>query len=358
MKKILFISRGGNHPSGRFRIEQYLPYFKKQGNKFLILNLPPYNFWKSSMSFWEKVNFATGLVLNILSKLLILPLLPFYDIVFIQRGALLGIILSIEKLYFLLNKKVILDFDDTIPPEETDQSNWLKKIMLDQNRTDQMIKRARCIIVGNKYLAQYAKKLNKKVIILSTPVETKNFRPRENRKIKKQITIGWVGTSSNLKYLEALLPVLQKIEKIFKNVEIITICDEQSKILTQHLKRYRHILWNKEEEIKNFHRIDIGIMPLVENEWTKGKCGFKLLQYMACGIPTVASPVGINKKIIRDGFNGFLAKENEEWFKKLSFLIKNKKTREKNAKAARKTVCQSYSTAKNFEKLKKIIDSP
>ena len=357
MKKILFISRGGNHPSGRFRIEQYLPYFKKQGDKFLVLNLPPYNFWKPSMSFWEKISFAIGLAFNILSKLLILPLLPFYDIVFIQRGALVGIILSIERLYFLINKKIILDFDDAILPEETDKNNWLKKITLGQNRIDQMIKRAKCIIVGNKYLAQYARKLNKKVIILSTPVETKIFRPRKKRKIKKQIIIGWVGTSSNLKYLETLLPVFQKIEKIFKKVEILTICDEQSKILAQHLKRYRHILWSKEEEIKNFHRIDIGIMPLVENEWTKGKCGFKLLQYMACGIPIVASPVGINKKIIRNGFNGFLAKGDEEWFKKLSFLIKNKEVREKNVKTTRKTVRQGYSTAKNFEKLKKIIDN-
>ena len=169
--------------------------------------------------------------------------------------------------------------------------------------------------------------------------------------------MGWIGTRGNLKYLENLLEVLKKIEKNFPNVRFLVVCDQSSSLLEKQLKGYHFIRWSKEKEVANFHKIDIGLMPLADDEWTRGKCGFKLLQYMSCGIASVASPVGVNKTIVQDGVNGFLAKNDEEWFLKLSQLIQDEKLREKMGKKARQTIIKKYSTAKNFQKLKKVIDT-
>ncbi len=140
--------------------------------------------------------------------------------------------------------------------------------------------------------------------------------------------------------------MLHKLETEY-NFEFLVISNEKPQI---NLKSFKFIKWDKTSEISDLQKIDIGIMPLYDNEWEKGKCGFKGLQYMALEIPAVMSPVGVNTEIIKDGENGFLAKDEQEWFDKLSLLIENSQLREKLGKAGRQTVIEKYSVDANKQK--------
>jgi glycosyltransferase involved in cell wall biosynthesis len=113
--------------------------------------------------------------------------------------------------------------------------------------------------------------------------------------------------------------------------------------------------WSYETEITQLQSFDIGIMPMTDDEWTKGKCGLKILQYMAVGLPCVCSPAGVNKEIVQDGVNGFLANSNEEWIEQLSLLIENPNLRKKLGIVGRKTVEERYSLKVNAPRLRQVI---
>jgi glycosyltransferase involved in cell wall biosynthesis len=160
----------------------------------------------------------------------------------------------------------------------------------------------------------------------------------------KAITLGWTGTHSTLKYLEPLVPVLQKLESTYPHFRLVVIADKRPSLAVQSLI---FLPWLKDREIEDLLQFDIGIMPLSDDVWTRGKCGFKALQYMALGIPAVASPVGVNKEIIDQGVNGFLCATEEEWFIHLKSLINHPTLREQIGQQGRRKVIDHYSVLSN-----------
>jgi glycosyltransferase involved in cell wall biosynthesis len=138
--------------------------------------------------------------------------------------------------------------------------------------------------------------------------------------------------------------VLKYLEKKYQQVQFLVIADSEPKL---DLVRLDFIKWNKESEVEDLLKIDIGIMPLPEDDWTKGKCGFKALQYMSLGIPAVASPVGVNTEIIDNGENGFLCQSEEDWLQCLEKLISDAKLRKKTGIGGRKKIISNYSVASN-----------
>src|SRR5690606_4454603 len=159
-----------------------------------------------------------------------------------------------------------------------------------------------------------------------------------------KITIGWTGSHSTLKYLKEIEPVLQYLETKYPHVQILIIADKKPDLQLQNLE---FIKWNKETEAEDLSKIDIGIMPLPDDEWSKGKCGFKALQYMAMEIPCVISPVGVNAQIIDHGINGFLAESDQAWITHLEHLINNQSARVLLGKAGRKKIIENYSVLSN-----------
>jgi glycosyltransferase involved in cell wall biosynthesis len=197
------------------------------------------------------------------------------------------------------------------------------------------------VFVGNQYLADYALQYNDNVKIVPTTIDTEEYKRDENVKRNGIICIGWTGSITTIKHFEYAAPILRMLkEKYGEKITIKVIGD----------RNYAHkglgikgMPWNKENEIKELSSFDIGIMPLPNDQWSKGKCGLKGLQYMALEIPAIMSPVGVNSDIIQDGVNGFLADKEEEWVSKISRLIEDKDLRERMGKEARKTVLQKYS---------------
>ena len=154
-----------------------------------------------------------------------------------------------------------------------------------------------------------------------------------------RLNIGWTGSHSTLKYLNEIIPVINELQKDF-DFNFLVIADKNPLL---PFKNFQFIPWNVSTEADDLLKLDIGVMPLLADEWTEGKCGFKLIQYFACGIPAVASPVGVNKIIVEEGVNGFLCSTNADWKSSLQKLLADQFLRQKMGMAGRKKIIEYYS---------------
>ncbi|MFH2094778.1 MAG: glycosyltransferase family 4 protein, partial [Bacteroidota bacterium] len=272
-----------------------------------------------------------------------------YDLIFIQREALF-IGTSVFE-YFMGRSKVpvIFDFDDSIWIRDVSQGNrklgWLKR----PSKTAKIIRYADMVFAGNSYLANYASGNNKNVIVIPTTIDTSYHNNiRKSEKTGSRVCIGWTGTETTIKHYETILPVLIKLkEKYEDRIYMKVIADIP---FSGNGLEIQSEIWKLETEIESLREFDIGIMPLPDDQWSKGKCGLKGLQYMALEIPVVLSGVGINAEIICDGKNGFLANTGDEWIEKLSLLIESAGLRKTLGREGRKTVIEKYSVESQKEK--------
>ena len=247
-----------------------------------------------------------------------------------------------EKLFARSGAKMIFDFDDAIWHFDVSEANkrlgWLKN----PSKTANIIGYAHHVIAGNEYLADYARNYNANVTVIPTTIDTNYHQPLLLRDAaKSNICIGWTGSLTTIKHFRLAEPLLLKLkEKYGAQITFKLIGD---KYYSNDLLGIKGVEWTFAREVEELRDIDIGIMPLPDDEWSKGKCGFKGLQYMAMEIPPVMSDVGMNKEIIQDGWNGFLAGEESEWMTKMSLLIENPDLRKEMGARARKAIIEKYS---------------
>jgi glycosyltransferase involved in cell wall biosynthesis len=342
--KILFITPYpfNRAPSQRFRFEQYLKWLQENGVQYQIQPFIDEGTWKilyapgkTFLKFW-------GVTKGLLNRIKLLFSISGYQIIFIHRETCLLGPAFFEKMYSNLSKKrLIFDFDDAIWLHDVSDANESLGFLKSPSKTAHIIKNSTCVIAGNEYLASYARKFNDNVFVIPTTIDTEYHKPLGIAPAKNTITIGWTGSSTTIKHFELIIPVLKKLKLKYKDqINFLLI---SNKPLSSPDVDIQFVPWSKNHEIEDLSKIDIGIMPLPDDMWAKGKCGFKGLQYMSMEIPTVMSPVGVNTEIIQEGINGFLASTEEEWIKKLTLLIEQPKLREKLGKAGRQTVIEKYS---------------
>jgi len=357
-ERITFIApySPGIAPSQRFRFEQYLVLLKEKGFHLNYLGFIPHN--KNKELYIHKNSLSTiyTICIGLLRRVTHLCLIFRSDFVFIHREcAPIGPPIFEWIIAKVLRKKIIYDFDDAIWLTDKINESALEKFIRQRSKIKTICKWSYKVSCGNAFLTNYAKQFNPNSIINPTTIDTENLHnptlyPR--KKESKKISIGWTGSHSTLKYLSEIENVLFKLESTFPQVSFALIAD---KPLAMKLKRYDFIKWSKETETSDLSNIDIGIMPLPDDEWSKGKCGFKALQYMAMGIPCVASPVGVNTTIIDHGLNGFLASTTEEWLFYLTQLINNEHMRETFGAEGRKKVVNVYSVHSNSDNFLKLF---
>jgi glycosyltransferase involved in cell wall biosynthesis len=235
---------------------------------------------------------------------------------------------------------LIFDFDDAIWLPNISSTNKLLSWLKGEDKVKDIIKAAAAVTVGNEFLADYARQFNSEVYVLPTTVDINRHRNLGENK-SDRISIGWTGSHSTLPYFEAMLNLYKRLtEKYGEQIEFRLIGDPHLSMPSIDLKAQA---WKMQTEVEDLNQFDIGIMPLPDSPWTQGKCGFKALQYMACEIPCVLSPVGVNTEIVEDGRNGLLASEEDEWFEKLCLLIESSDLRKQLGKAGRQTVVGRYS---------------
>ncbi|MDB5282308.1 MAG: glycosyl transferase group 1 [Bacteroidota bacterium] len=352
-RRVLYVAmhRPNRSPSQRFRFEQYLGYLQQNGFD--------YDFSYLINAEDDKVFYQPGNTLNkgfiflkaALKRLGDVLSANKYDIIFIQREAFMTGSVFFEKQFARSKAKVIFDFDDSIWLENVSEANKKFSFLKDASKTSKIIGMSDMIFAGNQYLADYAREFNENVVIIPTTIDTEEYRPplnlppkgRLNANSDDKICIGWSGSVTTIQHFKSAVPALLKVkEKYGDKISIKVIGDAN----------YRHnelqVIsknWNKEDELKELSSFDIGLMPLPDDMWAKGKCGLKGLQYMALEIPTIMSPVGVNSDIIIHGLNGFLASTDNEYADLISKLIEEPGLRKKMAKAGRQTVIDHYSVA-------------
>ncbi len=350
-KKILFVTPYpfGKAPSQRFRFEQYWNILSENHELKLA------SFWNDKS--WDILYYPSHkfqkffhLIAGFTKRIMLLFYLKKYDYIFIHREAApIGLPFFEWITTKILRKKTIFDFDDAIWLPNVSQSNKFAIFFKANWKTKKIAKWATTVSCGNKFLAEFISKYNNEVKIIPTTIDTEKVHTIKHKTCttnKKTITIGWTGTVTTLNHLDIIIPVIQKLEKNY-NIIFKVICNKNPEY---KLNSFEYTKWNKQTEISDLLTFDIGIMPLPDNEWSKGKCGFKGLQYMALEIAPVMSPVGVNTEIISNGTNGLLANNNKEWYNALSSLIESEKLRKKLGKAARKSVIDKYSVKANYEK--------
>ncbi|MGD1839499.1 MAG: glycosyltransferase [Thermonemataceae bacterium] len=346
--KILFVCPypTGVAPSQRFRFEQYFTFLQKHNYTYKVAPFLDTTTWQLLYKSGHYLQKIMGITKGFLKRIILLFTLYRYDYLFIHREATpLGLPWFEWVSTKLFKKKVIFDFDDAIWLPNTSKQNSLIARLKFHNKTAFICRWAYKISVGNQYLGQYAAKFNKHIILNPTTIDTVNLHnPSLYPEVSKEkVTIGWTGTHSTIKYLTPLLSILKNLECDY-NFNFLIISNQPPGFSLSSLV---YVPWQKNTEIADLHTIDIGLMPLQDDAWAKGKCGFKALQYMAMSKPALVSPVGVNTQIIQDGVNGYLCNTAADWQQKLVVLLNDASLRKKIGEEARKTVEQHYSVKAN-----------
>ncbi len=264
------------------------------------------------------------------------------DVVWIQREAAPAGPPVLE--WFIarvLRKPILLDLDDAtfIPYVSPTYGPWIRPLKW-FGKTDRLLAWATLVIAGNRFIAQYTRERGKEVLLLPTIVDTDQFTPRETP--SDPPVIGWIGTHSTFRYVKPLLPILEELGRDFTFRVRLVGGTEPVRLRTVQVENLR---WELAREVEDFRSLDIGLYPLGEDPWAFGKSGLKAIQYMAVGIPTVASAVGAVTEIIEDGVTGFLVRSPEQWYDRLRRLLQDPELRQQMGRAAREAAVRRYSVA-------------
>ncbi len=285
-----------------------------------------------------------GILWGFIKRWLLMFRLSKFDFVFIHREAApVGYPLFEWIIAKVWRKKIVYDFDDAIWLPNTSAQNSLVAKIKFHRKTALICKWAYKVSVGNEYLGDYARQFNDQVIYNPTTIDTLHLHNQTQAQTNKRLVIGWTGSHSTLPYLDFLEPILQRLEKTY-DFDFQVIANHPPQL---NLKSLVYKPWNKATEIQDLLQFNIGVMPLYDDQWAQGKCGFKALQYMALGIPPLVSPVGVNTQIVQDQENGFVCNTPEEWYQALSKLMQSPELRVKLGARARQTVENHYSVRAN-----------
>lgn len=343
MKKVLIIClhRPNRSPGQRFRFEQYLSYLGQHGYDCQLSYLLNE---KDDKAFYSKGNYFKKVFIylkTLMKRTGDWSRMNRYDIIFIFRDALMTGSTFFEKRFAKSKAKLIFDFDDAIWLQNVSEANKKLSFLKDAGKTGTIIGLSDMIFAGNQYLSDYASAFNKNIVIVPTTIDTEIYTPRAKSGNSETICIGWSGSFSTIQHFSLAIPALKRVKDKFGNKVKFKIIGDA----TYYCKELetQGVAWKAATEIEDLSEIDIGIMPLSDDEWAKGKCGLKGLQYMALGIPTLMSPVGVNTEIIQQDVNGYLPVTEDEWVDTLSKLVENKESRTRIGNEGRKTVVDRYS---------------
>ncbi|NBR05155.1 MAG: glycosyltransferase [Planctomycetes bacterium] len=244
-------------------------------------------------------------------------------------------------------KHLIFDFDDAIFLRDS----YSKKRMDDPSKLARFValsKAADAMVAGNQFLANVtAEHTNtSKICVIPTVIDTSKYHPKTSPPLNDSLEMVWIGSKSTLQSLEIIRPILEQLGRTFPNLSLKVICDsfpsfENLKVTPVH--------WQESIEVAEISNSDLGICFMPDDRWSRGKCGLKLLQYMAAGLPVIANPVGVHNEIIRHGHNGFLANTYEDWSNAIAHIYQNKEKQNLMGRRGREIVDSLYSVNANAE---------
>ena len=340
-------------PSQRYRIEQWEPLLRERG---VEITYAPFEDEELHSIVYQtgRIGKKAELVTRSLARRFsVIGKARDYDLVYVLReAALLGPAIF-ERLLHQQRVPFVFDFDDAVFMSYRSPANGYLSYLKFASKTKTICRLASHVMAGNSYLAEYAKAVNDKVTVVPTTVDTEKYHVLPPKAAHGPLVIGWTGSHSTVQHLDTLREALKKLGEIEKfRLRVIGTSNYELPPLEVEV-----LPWRAATELEDLGSIDIGVMPLPDDKWSKGKCGLKALQFMALGVPAVCSPVGVNADIIQDNVNGFLASSEGEWVDKLSRLLRSRELRRRLGDAGRATVEQKYSAAVQAPRVYEIFKS-
>lgn len=321
-KTILFISKGEHAASTRYRALVYFDALRA--------------------STWRPIHITVRS--DPLSRMKLLRSVSRADVVVILRKTFSLPFFSMLRLY---SKYLILDLDDAIFCRSNGKPSRIR-----HNRFAHIARRCQQIWTGNAYLADTARRYNAAVITLPTSLMPQQYSTKIEKPVD-HIDLVWIGSSSTRRYLETALPTLERLVDNFPSLRLKIVADFD--LPSQRLQTVA-IPWTEERQSSALSSSHIGIAPMSDNAWTRGKCGLKVLQYMAAGLPVVSSPAGVNSEIVEHAVTGFLAEQPEQWQTAIGKLVQNPKLRQAMGDSGRKRVTERYSVNITFKKMIRALE--
>lgn len=245
----------------------------------------------------------------------------------------------------VLRRKIIYDFDDAIWLRDASSVNAVSTLLKWQDKVPVVCRWSHRVSAGNAYLADFAQQHALRVVVNPTTIDTEHHHYRLQEQATVRPVIGWTGSHSTLKYLEPLVPIFQQLERRH-DFNLVVIADRPPAVALPSLM---FVPWRMDTEINDLLQFHIGLMPLPDDPWAQGKCGFKALQYLSLGIPALVSPVGVNTEIVEHGKEGYHCTTDEDWYNYLDELLTNAELRTRMGRAGRKKVVSHYSVRSNSE---------
>ena len=340
-------------PGQRFRMEQWEPLLRGQG---VEIDFESFESEELHSLLYKSGNYSRKIALiarAFARRALALRSVRNYDAVYVFREAALLGPAVFERWIHAAGVPMVFDFDDAIFVRYISPSNGYLSYLKFPAKTRAICRLATHVMAGNRYLADYARKVNPNVTIVPTTIDTEKYTVETEGPQSDMPVIGWSGSHSTVQHLDTLRGALERLaaQERFRLRVIGTASYELEGVEVEAIP------WRSETEVADLRPIHIGVMPLPDEDWSRGKCGLKALQYMALGIPTVCSPVGVNSEIVRDGENGFIAATEDEWVEKLSRLLREVQLREDLGRAGRVTVEETYSASVQAPRVYNILKS-
>ncbi|MFN2515431.1 MAG: glycosyltransferase family 4 protein [Pyrinomonadaceae bacterium] len=328
MIKVTALTLGKNDPSSRFRVRQFIEPLNHLGIRVTehYLPLAPYKL-------------ARIVPTGIIARLPGVVASRATDITWFRRELITGKA-TLER---FVGGKRLFDVDDAI---------WLTGA---PSFSERIVSHCDGVIAGNSFLAQHYEKIGARVWIVPTSIDTNVWLPQTIKRESKEWTIGWIGTWSNAKYLYSVEEPLADFLAEHSDVRLLIVCDRKPAFTRIPTNRWHFQRWSPDRETRLVQEMDVGLMPLDDTEWTRGKCGFKMLSYMAVGLPVVVSPVGANEEVLSHGEVGFAVRTASDWYEALQRLYQDREMATRMGKAGRTVVEDHYSVERNAKLLANIF---
>lgn len=339
MKILLFSKYSRIGASSRLRILQFIPYLEANGFKCTVKSLLDDEYLNSLYTHSRRAPLAIASLY--LKRLIMLFDFFRYDLIWVEKEIFPYLPAFAEKLLRLFGKAYVVDYDDAIFHNYDLSDNLVVRKFMGR-KIDAVMRSSACVIAGNSYLAERARTAAApRVEIIPTVVDHTRYRPRQDSS-SKGLVIGWIGSPSTQKFVLGIREALTKACQVH-NARLMLVGASPQIVTEFPGVQVDVVAWSEGSEAEQIRQMDIGIMPLPDGPWEKGKCGYKLIQYMACAVPVIASPVGVNVRIVSGSHSGLLADSLAEWERTLLQLLKSPEQRSALGVAGRKAVEETYS---------------
>jgi len=355
-KKILIVCP---HPEGvapgqRLKYEQYFDSWRASGYELTISPFMSRRFWQIVYRKGHWIEKILWTIWGYLIRIKDLIRLPFYDGYYVFLWVTPFGFPIFERLFTRLNKKLIYDIDDMVFLGHVSDANKFILHLKGKSKMIYFMRKAKHVITCTPKLDEFVRQFNSKTTDISSTINTETYQAKKEAdyQAKSPIVLGWSGSHSTSKYLHLLDRVLREVSGL-KNIKLRVIGDAEFEINGVEVEAME---WRRESEVKDLSQIDIGLYPLPNEDWVYGKSGLKALQYMALGIPTIATDIGANKRVISDSEDGFLVNSEKEWVERILNLIENVDLRRKIGQNARQKVETQFSIKANQKKYLNILN--